>query len=136
MTRTLVDVSAWPLVVLRFSRVVDAETVQQVATGLSATLDRAERFCMQVDMTNTSRFEWAEIKSFDRFARANEDRLNAHVAALALIIPSAMVRGAIRVMFRLKSPAHPYRVVHRRESAVEYLAPYLAELVPHGVVNG
>lgn len=87
-------------------------------------------------MTATIRFEWSEIKVFDAFARANGERLDSQVAALALIIPSAMVRGAIRVLFKLKAPGHPYRVVHERDAALEYIAPYLSELSPRAAANG
>ena len=126
-----VDGSAWPLLVVRGPKIVDNQAARSIVSGLVAALDRGQRFCIHVDMTATTRFEWSEIKVFDAFARANGDRLDTQVAALALVIPSAMVRGAIRVLFKLKAPGHPYEVL-----ADEYIAPFLAGLARRVAASG
>lgn len=126
----LVDDSGWPLVVIRGPKCYDQATVAATVDPLIAILDRGKRFCIEGDLSETTRFEWAEIRSFQIFLRDHGKRMDDQVTAVALIIPSALVRGAVKVLFKLKPPCFPYRVVQNHEASAIYLARSLAEPGP------
>ena len=123
-----VDESAWPRVVLRRPPVFDQAAVVGITTGLDRALDRGDRFCLEVDLTESTRLDWKELKAFGAYAKASRERHSVLFVTVALVIPSAMVRGAIRVLFQIQSPGYSHRVLQSRREADEYLAPFLAEL--------
>ena len=120
----------WPLVVITGPRVPDKFFTGRLMEQMGAVLDRNERFCILADMTDAVRFELAEIRSLAGFAKENGDRIDQQVAALGFAVPSAMVRGAIKVLFTFRSPGHPYLVARTREAALAYLDPHLVALRP------
>ena len=91
-------------------------------------MELGERFCLYVDMMEARRFDLPAIQVMGSFAQRNSDTLDRRVAALVIVAPSAMVRGAIRVLFTIKTPGHPYAVVRNREEADAYIAAQLESL--------
>ncbi|MEM7155613.1 MAG: hypothetical protein AAF799_22375 [Myxococcota bacterium] len=114
----------------------DQASVVGITTGLDAALDRGEPFCLEVDLTQSTRLDWKELKAFGAYARASKERHNALLFTVALVILSAMVRGAIKVLFQIHSPGYAHRVLQHRSEALEYMEPYLAQLRQGMAANG
>ena len=91
--------------------------------------DSQARFCVLTDFSSVTRLELPVIRTIGTFARDNAPRLDAQVAALAVVAPSPTVRGALRVLFSIKRPAHPYVVVADPDAALDYIETHLAELL-------
>lgn len=89
-------------------------------------LGRMQSFCVLADASVTTRLEFDHAKKIADFGERNHTRLEAHVKALALVVPSAMVRGALKVAFQIKAPPHPYKILRTVEEAEEFLNPFLA----------
>ena len=87
------------------------------------------RFCLLVDFSPTKRMEIAEIKRLTAFVESRGSELDTQLVAMAHIVPSAMVRGALKVLFSLRPPGSPYRVTRTPEAAHAYLGPYINELM-------
>lgn len=125
---TGVDTRTWPLVRYVGAHTTDTVKACEFIESLRRVLDRDKRFCMLVDLTLAERIDLAEIRMIADFARLKGPQLREFVTAMALVVPSPMVRGAIKVMFTLKPPEHPYTVVRDMEAGEAYIAPYLEEL--------
>ena len=126
---TGVDTAGWPLVRYVSARNMDREAAHAFIERMRYVLDREERFCMLVDLRAAERIDLAEIRMIADFARSKGPQLRKLVTAMALIVPSAMVRGAVKVIFKLKPPEHPYTLVRDMETGEAYIAPYLEDLV-------
>ena len=121
------DLSAWPLFVANSVVAPDVHFMDEMIVQLRGALDRGERFCVLVDATAAKRWELPEVRRFAHYAKG-ERRLDDQVAACAIVCPSAFVRGAFRVLFAMRPPAHPYSIVRSRDCAEAYLAPFMAGL--------
>ena len=126
------DASTRPLCRLNVGK---KPTADEFATALSDFEDELGRksdreICLLADATATVRLDLVHVKTIARFGEEHHSLLAERVRALVLVIPSAMVRGAIKVAFQLKAPPHPYAVVQTIDEATDYLAPYLREISP------
>ena len=106
----------------------DESTVDDFIRSLDDLLDRSEPFCMLADFTQTEGLGLLVVQRVATYAKRSGHRLDELCAALAFVIPSRFVRSAMKVVFHLEAPGHPYRIVSTREDAHSYLAPYLSEL--------
>jgi len=129
-----VDASGWPLVVLEPSRIGSDEALSTMTEALGTLLRRHERFCLLADFTDKTCMELSEVRHLTTFFRAYGEPMDEWVAAMGLVVPSAMVRGALRVIFSARPPGYPNQVFQKRHRAKGYLDPYLSELtVPEAV---
>ena len=115
-----------PLCRLSVGKAPSVEDLDVAFANFESELERAQSFCVLADATITSRLELSHAKIIADFGERNHDRLQAHVKALALVVPSAMVRGALRVAFQIKAPPHPYKILRTAEEAQTFLNPFLA----------
>jgi hypothetical protein len=130
MLDTSFETTARPLCRLRVGKAPSVEDLDVAFANFESELERAQSFCVLADATITSRLEMSHAKIIADFGERNHARLEAHVMALALVVPSAMVRGALRVAFQLKAPPHPYKIVRTTEDAQAFLNPFLAVCLP------
>lgn len=125
---SIVDTEHWPLALVVGTQAADAEFTDRLICDLEALLSHGERFCVLCDMTATTQLRLPEIKKLGAFAKRNGTRLDSQIAALAIASPSAFVRGALRVLFSIKTPGHPYQVCRSLTEANEWMAPFSSEL--------
>lgn len=123
------DFADWPLLRVCWPQRADLEFVDHVTDALAQALARGTQFCLLVDFRHTKRMEIAEIKRLTAFVEHRGDELDEQLAAKAHIVPSAMVRGALKVLFALRPPGSPYQVARTPEAAHAYLAPYINGLM-------
>lgn len=122
------DLRAWPLIKIVGPTLPDKHFVRSTTRALEKALDRGECFCVLADMRKSRRAELEEVKAISEFAERHGDRLDAQVIALAIVAPSPVVRGAVKVLFALRKPQHPFALVETMSEANSYLEPFLAEL--------
>ncbi len=72
--------------------------------------------------------ELREVRSLTDFFMEHGERMDALVVALGLVVPSAMVRGGLRVVFRTRTPGYPYEQFENCRKAKVYLERHIAEL--------
>lgn len=114
-----------PLCQLRIGKAPSVESFDSMFADFEAELERNQAFCVLADTTITVRVDLAHAKRVAEFGERNHMRLQAYVQALALVVPSPMVRGALKVAFQIKAPPHPYRIMRTLEEANEYLTAFL-----------
>jgi hypothetical protein len=114
-----------PLCRLRFGQTPSVESFDSVFAGFEAELQRNQAFCVLADASSTVRIDFAHARRIADFGERNHMRLQAYVQALALVVPSAMVRGALKVAFQIKEPPHPYRILRTVDEAEQYLTAFL-----------
>ena len=114
-----------PLCRLRVGTAPTVDSFDSMFAGFEAELQRNQAFCVLADASITVRIEFAHAKRIAEFGERNHMRLQAYVQALALVVPSAMVRGALKVAFQIKEPPHPYRILRTLEEANDYLNAFL-----------
>lgn len=127
MTRQ-VDASEWPLVVMKPSQFGCEGSFIALREALGAILDRGERFCMIADLAHKTNVELPEVRHLSELFRSQGERLDTCLAALALVAPSAMVRGAIKLIFRDRRPKYPYVMLRCRREAKRSLEVHLVGL--------
>lgn len=123
-----VDDSEWPLVVLRPSLFGSDASLTALGEGLREVLDRGKRFCLLADFTQKTYMELPEVRHLSELFRSEGERIDAHVAVLALVVPKPMVRGAIKLVLQSRPPNVPYEVHRTRRDAKRFISPHLAEL--------
>lgn len=130
-----VDASRWPLLVVTAPDEPTPAFTDRFTAQMQAQLDRMSPFCVLVDMPNlrrVSQVDLGELRRIAAFAQREGDLLDANTVALALHVPHAVVRAAMRLLFALRPPNHPYAIFKTRAAADAYLAPHLRTL---GVVD-
>lgn len=121
----VVDTSLRPLLQITVSQIPSLESFDQVFAQVEVELDRHESICGLVNAEQTTRIDFAHVKRIAQFGETHHVMLEAYMRALAFVIPSAMVRGAIKLAFQLKAPPHPVKICSTDEEARAYLTHYL-----------
>jgi hypothetical protein len=114
-----------PLCRLRVGQTPSVESFDAVFAEFETELESNQAFCVLADASITIRIDFAHAKRIADFGVRNHMRLEAYVKALALVVPSAMVRGALKVAFQIKAPPHPYQILRTVEEAEAYLTSFL-----------
>jgi len=122
-----VDASAWPLVVLRPFQFGNELSLEALDQGLGSILERGERFCMLADFTQKTYIELPEVRHLTEMFRHHGQRLDDGLVALGLAVPSAMVRGAVKLILQARPPNFPYEVLRTRREARRYIAAHLEQ---------
>lgn len=104
------------------------ETFDAVFAKVEEELLRHRSFCVAVDAEQTESIDFAHVKRFAAFGEKNRSLLEAYIRALAFVIPSPAVRGAMKVAFQLSPPPHPVKICRTKEQAKAYLEPYVRHL--------
>lgn len=125
---TVFDTSRRPLCCVQISAKPDKAEFEAVFAGIEAELARGRPFCLMADAVATTRLEFEHVKQLAGFGQRNHALLEAHVRAMSIVVPSAMVRGALKVAFQIKTPPHPHQVARSLEEAEAFLAPYVAAI--------
>nr|AYM53153.1 hypothetical protein [Pseudenhygromyxa salsuginis] len=120
-----VDATERPLLRVRIGEVPSLGELEEVFAKLRKELERGGSICMLVDATATKTLELDQVRLIADFGEDNHDLVSSRVMALAFVVPSAMVRGALKVAFRLKPPPHPVSVFKVADDAQSYLQPFL-----------
>lgn len=123
---TTFDASEHPLCRLTVGPTPSHDDFARVFVEYENELYRKSPMCVLADASATTRIDLDHVKMIAEFGERNNQELAAYVGALAIVVPSAMVRGALKVAFQLKAPPHPYKVVRTLEEAENFLAPYVA----------
>ncbi|MCB9717440.1 MAG: hypothetical protein H6712_26565 [Myxococcales bacterium] len=122
------DAEAWPLVVLKPTAYPTKDSLEGLDVALGELLDRGERFCLLGDLSHKNGMELHEVQHLQALFEEQGERLDRQVVAFGLAIPSAMVRGGMRLVLRARQPRFPTAVHRSRREASRYLAPFLTEL--------
>ena len=122
------DLRSWPLVRHRGSELFDTGSIETFHEGMRGLLALDRRFCLLIDLSDARRLELTEIRLMVSFAQSHGAQLRKLAVALALVVPSPMVRGALKVAFTLRPPEHAYRIFRDETGVDDFFGPYLARL--------
>jgi hypothetical protein len=114
-----------PLCRLRIGKAPSVEGFDAMFAAFEAELERNQAFCVLADASVTDRVDLAHAMRIADFGKRNHMRLQAYVQALALVVPSALARGVLKVAFQIKAPPHPYRILSTLAEADTYLTAFL-----------
>lgn len=106
--RLLVDESQWPILRVRFPAQLTEATAIAFAELVHSKLEADEDFALLVDLLNTRGVQVPAIRHLRRFAQAHGPRLDRRLISLSAAVPSAMIRGAMKLVFSFRSPAHDH----------------------------
>ena len=124
----LVRTDEFPLVYARVPDEPDEASTEEFLRSLQDLLDRKDRFCMIVDLTDTQQLSLLVVQRIAAFAKSSGPQLDELCAAMAFAISSRLVRSAMKVVFHRDAPRHPYALVSNLDEAHAYVAPFLSEL--------
>jgi hypothetical protein len=97
----------------------------EVFAQVELELARHQSICVLVNAVRTTRIDLAHVKRIAQFGETNHMMLQAYISALAFVIPSPIVRSALKMAFRLKAPPHPVKICRTKQEARSYVAPYV-----------
>lgn len=113
---------------IKTERHIRLETVTELLARLERELERGAPLCVLVDARHSRRFELPQVRAFSEFGHAHALQLATWVRAIALIVPSTIVRSGLRLAFQLNPPPHPVEVCETKAEATRWLEPYLAQI--------
>lgn len=122
---SVVDTSRRPLLEITVGEVPSLESFNEVFAEVELELARHQSICVLTNAEQTTRIDLEHVKRIAQFGETHHTMLEAYIRALAFVIPSAMVRGALKVAFQIKAPPHPVKICRTEQEARSYLAPYL-----------
>lgn len=126
---SVVDASTFPLIGITVEPQPTLETFEEIFKKVEEVLAQHTSLCVMINAEQTTRIDLAQVRRIAEFGETHDKLLAAYIRALVFIIPSAMVRGALRVAFQIKAPPHPVHICQTEAEARAYLDPYLAVLV-------
>jgi hypothetical protein len=91
-------------------------------------LDKHRSFCLLAEAVATTHLEFSQVRQIADFGLRNHDMLQAYVRAMAIVVPSNVVRAGVKVAFQIKAPPHPYKLFSNLDDGCAYLAHYLEML--------
>ncbi|WP_106393941.1 STAS/SEC14 domain-containing protein [Enhygromyxa salina] len=124
----VVDTSQRPLCRITVGTSPTIESFDDIFKQVEAELGRHRSICVLANAEKTARIDLAHVKRIAEFGQTHHTLLQAYMRALAFVIPSAVVRGALKLAFQIKTPPHPYRVCHSEEEAQAYLASFIDQI--------
>lgn len=122
------DTSARPLIRIQIEAEPTLDAFQEIFNQVEEELARFTSICVLVDARETKRIDLSQVKRIAEFGERNDKLLGAYIRVLAFVIPSAMVRGALKVAFQLKVPPHPVHICQTEAQARTHIDPVLAIL--------
>lgn len=113
----MLNLDQWPLVRLEYPENVADEHMTQIGTELEAVLARGERFSMVIDGSRTMSLTPKQRRLIvDTIDRLSNDMKRLCVGQ-ALVVKSAMARGAVTALMWLREPPVPLKVFDTHEAA-------------------
>lgn len=122
-----VDESRWPLAIFESPGARHPGEIDQDSfyVELDRLLAKGERFATLHDLRGT-RPDAKRRRRFTDWASANEATLKARLAAHAVVVDSAFLRGIITAVLWMTAPPCPMRVFDDRGAAEQWLRGELA----------
>jgi len=119
------DTADRPLIRVTLGEAPSAEAFAQLFVDLELELRQGAPIGLLVDARTTKSMSLAHVKQFAGFGKRNHDLVAEKIRALAMVIPSAMVRGALKAALQLNTPPHPFEVFQEFDAGLAMLQPYL-----------
>ncbi|MCR9162350.1 MAG: hypothetical protein ACE37F_31485 [Nannocystaceae bacterium] len=120
------DRSAWPIVHLVADGAVTEDGTRQLIAHLEELLQQPTAFAMMLETRNARGLRVPHIRAWATFLEERHALLEARLAGVAFLFPSAMLRGALRVLFTWVNPPFEYAVVDTEAAGVSFLRPMVA----------
>lgn len=120
------DNSGWPLFRLVFGQHPTDAGFDAAFAAFERELEKHRSFCLLADAVATTHLEFSGVRKIADFGLRNHDMLQAYVRALAIVVPSNVVRAGVKVAFQIKAPPHPYKLFSSLEEGNAYTAHYVS----------
>lgn len=121
------DRTRWPLVHLIADGAVTHDGTRQLVAHIDASLQRPEPFAILMETRNPHGVEVPHIREWAAFLGERRELIERRLLGVAFVMPSAMMRGALRVLFTWVSPPFEYAVVDSEEAGLAFLQPLLPQ---------
>jgi hypothetical protein len=121
------DDSRWPIVVSRASGESSDDDMRSYLTMLELMLSRKARHVIIVDATQGKQLKSQHRKMLADWTQLNRQTLARYRAGLALVTPSAVLRGMITAVYWLSPPPFPYQPVSTMEEGWAWARQRIAE---------
>lgn len=129
------DTSGWPLVLVRFSdeegHIAD-EAYQAFFESIDGILRRRSQFALLTDIRMSAPASATQRRMLTEWLKVVEAPTKHWAVGVAIVVRSAIIRGALRAVFWIKESAAPTRVVGSLQEGAEFC---LAQLEARGVAD-
>lgn len=123
-----VDTSRFPIVVMTVSGRVTSSDLEHMMVRYDALLAKGERyFNVVIQEAGADGFDAVQRKLIADWQRAQEARVKKVNVGSAIVLTSAMMRGALTALQWLAPPPTPQRSFSTREEAMEWARASLRE---------
>jgi hypothetical protein len=115
--------ATWPLILLRFPRVVDGESVSGLIDAFDRALERESRFVSVLDGTEIARLPGPEERQrlvswmSDESRQERERKLSV---AAAVVVPSGLVRAFVAAIYFVRKPIAPQKWTETVSEGVDW----------------
>src|SRR5580700_10614492 len=105
-------VESWPLIFVRFPRIVDAASISGMMSVFDRALERAAPFASVLDGSAIARLPGPEVREALTSWMANEARQvkeKRFAVASAVVVPSGLVRAFVAAIYFVRKPHAPQK---------------------------
>jgi hypothetical protein len=123
-------IETWPLIVLRFPRVVDGVAVSGLIGAFERALERGSRFASVLDGTEIARLPGpAERQRLVAWMgdEAHQERERRLSVAAAVVVPSGLVRAFVAAIYFVRKPLAPQKWTETLREGVDWACGQLEE---------
>ncbi len=121
------DRTRWPLVHLLADGAVTHSGTRQLFAHIDALLEQPEPFAIMMEIRNPRGVEVPHIREWAAFLGDRRELLERRLLGVAFVMPSPMMRGAMRVLFSWVGPPFEFAVVDAAEAGLAFLRPLMPQ---------
>ena len=121
------DRTRWPIAHLIADGAVTHEGTRQLIAHADALFAQAEPFGLLMETRNPRGVEVPHIREWAEFLRSRRQSIERRLVGVGFVLPSPMMRGALRVLFTWVNPPFEYSVVDTEDAGLAFLRPLLPQ---------
>lgn len=119
--------SDWPIAHLIADGAVTHDGTRQLIEILDGLLGQPESFALMMEARNPRGVEVPHIREWAAFLEKRRAEIESRLLGVAFVLPSPMMRGALKVLFTWVRPPFEYAVVDDEDAGLAFLAPLLPQ---------
>jgi hypothetical protein len=130
MSARLQVVESWPLIFVRFPRVVDADAVGGMMGVFDRALERGSPFASVLDGSDIARLPGPEVRETLTSWMADEERRTKEknlAVASAVVVPSGLVRAFVAAIYFVRKPHAPQKWTETLPEGLDWACARLVE---------
>lgn len=109
MERTLIDDSQWPVVTLRYPKVIEHEDFMESLVRIVGFIHRGQPWVMINDARGSGAPNARQRQAIASMYESHDDVVRRHWRGSAIIFDSQITVGVLTALVWLRPPPHPFR---------------------------